>query len=51
MYDLDDMEIDQRMFTLFNRMWGSLTSDLFANYYNHKVKQFYSKFVDSSTAG
>lgn len=51
MYDPDDLEIDQRMFTLFNRMWGSLTSDLFANYYNHKVKQFCSKFVDSSTAG
>lgn len=23
MYDPDDLEIDQRMFTLFNRMWGS----------------------------
>lgn len=40
MYDPDDWEIDQRNFTLFNRMWGPFTCtwDLFANYHNHKVK-------------
>lgn len=51
MYDPDDWEIDERIFTLFNRMWGPFTCDLFANYHNHKVKKFYSKFVDSFTAG
>lgn len=40
-----------KFFTLFNRMWGPFTCDLFANYHNHKVKKFYSKFVDSFTAG
>lgn len=40
MYDPDDWEIDQRNFTLFNRMWGpfTCTCDLFANYHNHNVK-------------
>lgn len=49
--DEDDWEIDQRIFTFFNRMWGPFTCDLFANNHNHQVKKFYSKFVDSFTAG
>lgn len=39
LYDPDDWEIDQRIFTLFNRMGGPFTCDFFASYHNHKVKK------------
>lgn len=33
----------------FQQMWGPFTCDLFANYHNNKVNNFYSKFVTSFT--
>ena len=42
--DTDDWELSSQFFNELNSLWGPLSIDCFANYYNAKLTRFYSRF-------
>lgn len=49
--DTDDWSLTPSFFTLLSNRWGPFTLDSFANFYNCKVKKFYSLFYVPNTSG
>ena len=49
--DTDDWQINDDLFSALNDPWGPHTVDCFANYYNHKLLRFFSRFWNPNTAG
>ena len=48
--DTDDWEINGKMFSYLDSLWGAFTVDLFADENNHKTQRFYSRhWVEKST--
>ena len=51
MVDTDDWQITIPFFEMLNRLWGPVTIDCFANYYNSKHPRFYSLFNSKGSEG
>lgn len=49
--DTDDWQITNEFFLFLDERWGPHTVDCFANYYNHKLPKFFSRFWNPNTAG
>ena len=49
--DTDDWQITDDLFLSLDARWGTHTVDCFANYYNHKLPKFFSRFWNPNTAG
>ena len=49
--DTDDWGLSAQFFTLLDARWGPFSVDCFANFYNRKVKKFYSLWRTPGTAG
>ena len=49
--DIDDWQITNDLFLILDGRWEPHTIDWFANYYNHKIPRFFSRFLNPNTAG
>ena len=49
--DTDDWWITDDLFLSLDARWGPHTVDCFANYYNHKLPRFFSRFWNPNTTG
>ena len=49
--DVDDWQTTNDLFLSLNHRWGPYSVDCFANYYNHKLPRFFSRFWNPNTAG
>ena len=49
--DVDDWQTTSDLFSSLNERWGPHSVDCFANYYNHKLPRFFSRFWNPNTAG
>ena len=49
--DPDDWQITEALFEYLETLWGPHTVDCFANYYNHKLPRFFSRFWNPNTSG
>ena len=49
--DVDDWQTINDLFLSLNARWGPHSVDCFANYYNHKLPRFFSRFWNPNTAG
>ena len=49
--DPDDRQITDALFEYLETLWGPHTVDCFANYYNHKLPRFFSRFWNPNTSG
>ena len=49
--DCDDWTVKDSYFHVVNSHWGPCSVDCFANYENHKVPRFYSKFFNPDSLG
>ena len=49
--DVDDWQTTNGLFLSLNHRWGPHSVDCFANYYNHKLPRFFSRFWNPNTAG
>ena len=49
--DIDDWQITNAFFLFPDRHWGPHTVDCFANFNNHKLPKFFSRFWNRGTAG
>jgi hypothetical protein len=49
--DPDDWKITNEVFEHLDELWGPHTVDCFANYYNHKLEKFFSRFWNPGTSG
>ena len=49
--DIDDWQTTDDLFLSLNDRWGPHSVDCFANYYNHKLPRFFSRFWNPNTAG
>ena len=49
--DIDDWQITNEFFLFLDEHWGPHTVDCFANFYNHKLPKFFSRFWNPGTAG
>ena len=48
--DVDDWQTTNDLFLSLNHRWGPYSVDCFANYYNHKLPRFFSRFWKPNTA-
>lgn len=48
--DIDDWKITNDFFLFLDGHWGPHTVDCFANFYNHKLPKFFSRFWNPATA-
>jgi hypothetical protein len=49
--DTDDWQTTDDLFLSLDARWGPHSIDCFANYYNHKLPRFFSRFWNPNTAG
>ncbi|XP_022780144.1 uncharacterized protein LOC111321503 [Stylophora pistillata] len=49
--DVDDWQITTSFFEFLDYTWGRHTVDCFANFYNKKIKKFYSRFWNPGCSG
>ena len=49
--DPDDWQITEALFDCLETFWGPHTVDCFANYYNHKLSRFFSRYWNPNTSG
>ena len=49
--DTDDWQITDDLFLSLDACWRPHTVDCFANYYNHKLPRFFSRFWNPNTTG
>ena len=49
--DVDYWQTTSDLFSSLNERWGQHSVDCFANYYNHKLPRFFSRFWNPNTAG
>ena len=49
--DVDDWQTTNDLFSSLNERLGSHSVDCFANYYNHQLPRFFSRFWNPNTAG
>jgi hypothetical protein len=49
--DTDDWALTDDFFSQLDRAWGPFMVDCFANFYNFKVKKFYSMFRVPGSSG
>ena len=49
--DVDDWQTTNDLFLSLIHRWGPYSVDCFANYYNHKLPRFFSRFWNPNTAG
>ena len=49
--DTDDWQITEEFFLFLDARWGPHSVDCFANYYNHKLPKFFSRFWNPNTSG
>ena len=49
--DPDDWQITEEFFQILETLWGPHSVDCFANYYNYKIPQFFSRFWNPNTSG
>lgn len=50
-FDFDDWSVTDNIFQMFEKRWGKITFDRFADDKNHKVEKFNSRFWVPGTAG
>ena len=44
--DIDDWKMTTDCFNVMDKLWGSLTVDSFANFYNRKIGKYFSRCLD-----
>ena len=49
--DTDDWQITEEFFLFLDGRWGPHSVDCFANYYNHKLPKYFSRFWNPNTSG
>lgn len=49
--DTDDWQITKEFFLFLDGLWGPHSVDCFANYYNHKLPKYFSRFWNPNTSG
>ena len=49
--DTDDWQITKKVFLFLDGLWGPHSVDCFANYYNHKLPKYFSRFWNPNTSG
>ena len=49
--DTDDWQITDEFFLCIEDLWGPHSVDCFANYYNHKLREYFSRFWSPNYAG
>ena len=49
--DTDDWQITEEFFLFLDGRWGPHSVDCFANYYNHKLPKYFSRFYNPNTSG
>ncbi|KAK3090119.1 hypothetical protein FSP39_009337 [Pinctada imbricata] len=50
-FDFDDWEVRDEIFTFLNKKWGEFSCDIFADCKNKKVSKFFSKYYSPGTSG
>ena len=49
--DTDDWQITEEFFLFLDDLWGRHSVDCFANYYNHKISRYFSRFWNPISSG
>ena len=49
--DTDDWQITEEFFLFLDDLWGPHGVDCFANYYNHKIPRYFSRFWNPNSSG
>ena len=49
--DTDDWQITEEFFLFLDDLWGPHSVDCFANYYNHKIPRYFSRFWKPISSG
>lgn len=49
--DTDDWQITEEFFLFLDDLWGPHSVDCFANYYNHKIPRYFSRFWNPISSG
>ena len=49
--DTDDWQLIDEFFLFLDGCWGPHSADCFANYYNHKLPKYFSRFWNPNTSG